>query len=369
MKVLILTLTAGNGHILPAKAMNAYFENIGINSTVLDTYYYINKLLGDTINKGYLFTIKRAKPAYKRAYRQLEKRRNNSYTISATRFTNLILAQKLRKFMDVYNPDVIVCTHIFAGIIVDVMKQLKEISAKTVGILTDYTIHPYWEEALRFDYFVVPNEYITLKAKKKGFDNHQILPLGIPIHPKFNSEIDKVEMRKELGLDINKKTVLLMSGSMGHGHIEKIVKELDDAEIDMQVISVCGNNKRAKEKIDSIQFRKTILNFGYSNEIEKLMSAADCIITKPGGATTSEALAKRLPIIICNPIPGQEDRNTEFLLNNGAAMSVTKTFPLDEILNQLFDNPNRLDIMRQSIETIRKPNSTADICEFVKGLK
>jgi len=76
-----------------------------------------------------------------------------------------------------------------------------------------------------------------------------------------------------------------------------------------------------------------------------------------------------LPIIICNPIPGQEDRNTEFLLNNGAAMAVTKTFPLDEILNQLFDNPKRLEIMKQAIETIRKPNSTADICEFVKGLK
>jgi UDP-N-acetylglucosamine:LPS N-acetylglucosamine transferase len=366
MKVLILTVTAGQGHNMTAKAISDHLESIGVHSIVLDTYYYINKLLGSTVSKGYLVSVN-AKSAYKHAYRRLEQRKKNSYKISASRVTNVILAQRLRKFLDFYDPDIIVCTHIFAGMIVDVMKQLKETNAKTIGILTDYTIHPYWEETLRFDYFVVPNEYITIKAKKKGFEDDQILPLGIPILPKFANELSKEEIREKLGLDINKRTILLMGGSMGYGHIEKIVDQMEESKLDFQIISVCGNNKTTKKNIDNKKLSKKILNFGFTDNIDELMTASDCIITKPGGITTSEALVKRLPMIITNPIPGHEDRNTEFLLNHGAAMSITPTFPLDEILNQLFTNPIRINQMKESIETIRKPNSTIDICEFVKS--
>lgn len=367
MKVLILTITAGQGHNTTAKAISTHLENMGIQSIVLDTYYYINKLLGNTVSKGYLVSVN-ARMAYKKAYRRLEKRKKNSYKISASRVTNVFLAQKLRKFIDIYDPDVIICTHIFAGMIVDVMKQLKETRAKTIGILTDYTIHPYWEETLRFDYIIIPNEYLTIKAKKKGFYDNQILPFGIPILPKFNEKLSKPDICKKLNLENNKNTVLLMSGSMGYGHIEKIVEEIDKSDIDLQIISVCGNNKDTKKIIDNKKMRKKLINYGFADNIDELMTVSDCIITKPGGITTSEALAKQLPMIITNPIPGHEDRNTEFLLNHGAAMSVTATFPLDEILHQIFDNPSRLKHMRQAIDTIRKPNSTADICEFVKSL-
>jgi processive 1,2-diacylglycerol beta-glucosyltransferase len=95
-----------------------------------------------------------------------------------------------------------------------------------------------------------------------------------------------------------------------------------------------------------------------------MMDASDCIITKPGGLTSSESLAKGLPMVIVNPIPGQEDRNTEFLTNNGVAMAVTSTSPIDEVLYQLFANPRRFDIMKESISLVAKPNSTRDICEF-----
>ena len=368
MKVLVLTITAGTGHNITANAISSYLEESGVESKVLDTYYYINRLLGKTVSQGYLIIVN-AKAAYKKAYRQLEKRKKNSYKSSATRLTNIFLAHKLYRFMNDYKPDVIICTHIFAGMIVDVMKQRRGIAAKTIGILTDYTIHPYWEETLRFDYIVIPNEYLISKAVKKGFKENQILPFGIPILPKFSEYISKESARAELGLDVNKNTVLLMGGSTKYGHMEKILIQLDESDIEMQIISVCGNNKEVKEKIDAMKLKKNILNFGYNKNIDRLMSAADCVITKPGGLTTSEALAKNLPMILTNPIPGQEDRNTEFLVNNGAAMAVTPTFPLDEILHQIFDNTERLEIMRSAIKSIRKPDSTAAVCEFVKSLK
>jgi processive 1,2-diacylglycerol beta-glucosyltransferase len=136
----------------------------------------------------------------------------------------------------------------------------------------------------------------------------------------------------------------------------------------MQLICVCGNNKKAKEEIDAQSFTHRVLNFGYTDKIDLLMDAADCIVTKPGGLTTSEALAKRLPMIIANPIPGHEDRNAEFLLNSGAAAMASKTARLTDVVYQLFYHPERLEQMRANIDLIRKPNAAADLITLIESL-
>lgn len=367
MKVLILSITAGGGHNSTAKALSTYFSNKGIEVQVLDTYHYLNKLLGDTVSKGYLLSISNAKLAYEKIYSKLEKRKKNANQLSATRLYNYFFIKKMKKYIDQYDPDAIICTHIFAGIIIDILKQKREIRAKTYGILTDFTFHPYWEESLHFDYIVTPNELLNRQAQAKGFTDSQILPLGIPIDPKFGEEISKTEARTRIGLETQKTTILVMGGSMGYGDMESMIEELDKVNHDFQIISICGGNKEAKETIDSKlnEFTHTIKNYGFTSDVYLLMSAADCIITKPGGLTTSEALAKRLPIIINSKIPGQENRNTIFLLNAGVAMTATEACPTEEVIYQLFSNPKRVELMRNAINIIRKPNSTEQICEFV----
>ena len=324
-------------------------------------------MLGDTVSKGYLLSVN-AKQAYRTAYSYLEKRRTNSYSLSPTRITNMAFATKMRKFIDDYDPDVVITTHIFASIILDVMKQLGDLRAKVVNVLTDFTFHPFFEESLRSDYVVIPSELLVEKAHKKGFTDDQILPFGIPIQPKFNISISREEARRRLEINTDKPIILLMSGSMGFGHIERTVTDLDNVKHDFGIITVCGSNKKAQDKIDKLHSNKLLRNYGYTNEVEVLMSACDGIVTKPGGLTTSEALAKRLPIIISTPLPGQEDRNTEFLLNHGAAMAVSPTTPLDEVIDQLFSNEPRLELMRRSIDLLRKPDSTARLCDFVADL-
>lgn len=368
MKALVLSITAGQGHNSTGKALCAYLESIGCEAEMLDTFNYVNRILGETVSRGYLIAASNAKLAYKGAYRLAEKRKKSRTDVSPTRATGSIMAKKLLKYINNYDPDVIICTHIFAGIIMDVLKAKRETRAKTIGILTDFAFHPYWEEGLNLDYVVTPNELITAQALKKGFTPSQILPIGIPIHPKFARGMAKEEARAELGLDLTKRTVLLMSGSMGYGSIEETVRKLDSVPFDFQLITVCGNNAEAKAKIDAMNTKKRILNLGYVNYVDKLMDAADCIISKPGGLTTSEAMAKRLPMIIVDPIPGQEDRNTEFLTNNGAAMAVSHTAPLDEVLYQMLADPRRIEVMRAAIDIIRKPDSTRDICEFAKKI-
>lgn len=368
MKVLVLSITAGQGHNATAKAICAYLELIGCEAEMLDTFNYVSRILGETVSKGYLITASKAKLAYKSAYRLAELRKKSKSDASPTRATGTMMAKKLLGYISDYDPDVIICTHIFAGIILDVLKEKRETRAKCIGILTDFAFHPYWEEGLNLDYVVTPNELLTAQAMKKGFSKEQILPLGIPIHPKFSKSVTKEEARARLGLDLRKRTVLLMSGSMGYGHIESTVNTLDAVPHDFQIITVCGNNAEAKARIDAMRTKKRILNFGFTDKVDLLMDASDCIITKPGGLTSSEALAKCLPMIIVNPIPGQEDRNTEFLVNNGAAMAVTATSPLDEVLYQFFVDPRRSEIMREAIKLISKPESTKDICEFSKAL-
>ena len=123
-----------------------------------------------------------------------------------------------------------------------------------------------------------------------------------------------------------------------------------------------------KNEIEEIRWNKKVIPFGFVDNVDVMMDASDLIITKPGGLTSSEFLAKKLPAIIMNPIPGQENRNTEFLVNSGAAIMVTDTFSLDEALFEMTESPKRMELLRQSVELLGKPDATKDVCEFVMSL-
>lgn len=368
MKVLILTITAGEGHNATAAAIHEALSARGVESEVLDVYQKTNRLLYGIIAKGYLTASSDLKPLYSAVYSRLEKRKSDSYRTSLTRTSQALILHRVYNHILEYKPDVIVYTHVFAGVLLDVIKEKKGLTARSVGVTTDFTMHPFWEETLRTDRVVIPNEMLIPAARRKGLAERQICPIGIPIRAAFSSARDKGEARRALGLDPDLRTLLLMGGSMGYGDLPGTLRELDGMTENFQIIVVCGNNKKAKAEIDALTMRKRILTFGYTSEIDLLMDAADCIVTKPGGLTTSEALAKRLPMIICNPIPGQEDRNSEFLLNSGAAMRISKTTRLADVIHQLFHNPERIRILQEAIDLIRKPNSTASLADLIISL-
>lgn len=366
MKALIFTVTAGQGHNQVAKVLCDNLMAVGVDALSIDAFEYITPVLKETISQGYLVSTKRLPKVYGKGYRMLEKRDQDSHDSVLVKFLNSILARKLIKFVESYEPDVIICTHVFAAIMVSHVASKLQIETKTVGIITDFTMHPYWEDA-PMDFYITASELLNNQAEKKGILKNEILPIGIPINPKFSKKMDKSEARTLLGIE-NKRTVLVMSGSMGYGKIATMVKKLDSSDLDFQIVSVCGNNERLKRRIDNMRLRHKIYNYGFSDQVDIFMDAADCIITKPGGLTTSEALAKGLPIIMANPIPGQEDRNVEFLLNNGAALKTSSTFPVDEALYHMFNNEVRLKNMRECVAFLGKPNATRDFVDFVVEL-
>ncbi len=375
MKILICSVTAGEGHNSTAKAIRDKFGEMGVEAHVLDTYKYAAPLVAKMISEGYLFVSDKASKVFSMGYSMAEKRHGGTGEVSMARLFNSQYTDEMAEFIHGYAPDAIMFTHPFAGLILDVLKQRGELSVPTVGVLTDFHFHPYWEDCRLCSYVVTPDSSLMYQAKKKGFAEDAVLPFGIPINGKFAKSQPKAAARESVGLDPAKKTVLLMGGSMGHGNMTSIVKRLDsmDAPEDIQIVSVCGNNDSLYSKIERYRKKKAkrnIQNYGFATNVDVLMDAADMIITKPGGLTTSEALAKRLPMIIANPIPGLETRNTSFLLNHGTAMAVTSTNPVEELVYSLLGNSGRgrYDSMLSCIDVLRKQNSAEDVCRFVSGI-
>ncbi len=376
MKILILTVTAGEGHNSTAKGIKTALEGMACENgeeteaVVLDTFDYLSPELAKFISEGYLFVTERAKYAYKLGYNLAEKRSRKDKP--PFNITSYAMAGDLARYINSYSFDAIVFTHPFAGILLNVLKQSGAVTVPTLGILTDFTFHPYWEDCTANDYVVTPDRLLTPQGLRKGFMEKQILPLGIPIKPEFTKKLGKAEARMKLGLSPDKLTLLLMGGSMGYGNMSENLRKLDACRLprDFQIICVCGNNREMKEEVDAAaKFSEhAILSTGFVDYISDIMDASDCIITKPGGLTTSESLVKGLPMIIVNPIPGQEERNAQFLTNTGCAMTTSKVYPIEECVYQLALSSTRIETMKSSIAEIAKPRSTADVCAFIRTL-
>jgi processive 1,2-diacylglycerol beta-glucosyltransferase len=367
MKALILSISTGQGHHATGQAIDKEFKKRGVDCETLDAYEYIEPILSHLVSRGYLLSTAYAKKISSKLYDIVVKKNKPLKKFSVPKITNTVWAKDLKEYIEESKPDVIICTHVLSSILVNIMKERNWLhpGAVTVGVVTDFTLHPLWEEARLLDYYVTPTDLLEFQMEKKGLDINKMLPIGIPIRRKFSERIDRLEARSQLGLDLHKHTILLMSGSMGYGKIDESIERLDRLDFDFQVMVVCGNNKKMYKKVKGLTTQKRFDIYGYVDNVDLMMDAADCIITKPGGITTSEAMAKGLPMIMVNPIPGHEMRNAEFMLNNGLALYATKSFPLDEAVFSLFQHPERITLLRSTIEIYARQNSAQNLCEFL----
>ncbi len=359
-KCLVLSVTAGQGHHSCGKAVCDYFNAHGVETVMIDTLRYINPLISHAVANGYLVATEYSPPLYGSMYRLAEKRRPRERGDALAKLASMILKGNLLKYINEYDPQVIVCTHVFSAYLLTTLGLSHIIK---VGIVTDFTIHPFWETT-HMDYYVTASELLNLQLIKKGISPDKALPIGIPIRDRFNQRMSRAEACAQLGIE-NKETLLMMSGSMGYGNMVRSVEKIDALSHDFQILAVCGNNADAQRRIESIPRRHDIYAYGYVDTIDVMMDAADILITKPGGLSTSEAMAKGVPIVLTTPIPGQENRNVEFLLNNGLAMMSSPTTPIDECVYQLFSEPGRLTRMREALEHYGKRNANQALFEKV----
>ena len=363
MKVLILTISAGQGHNKTARAINEYLLKCGVDVEVVDTYKYFNTPLSNLVEKGYLLSTKFTPGIYGTIYSQQEKKDHNNNKINIVDVAGKIVSKDFYEFIDEKKPDAIVATHVFAANLITKLKEENGCDAKTYGVITDFTAHPFWE-TVDLDYYVTPSSVLNNQMILKGISEEKILPFGIPIESKFSKIIEKSDARKTLGIE-DKMTVFVMTGSMGYGDVIKYVKDLDEVPYDFQIITVCGNNYSLRQEIDHLNTNKKIYNYGFVDNVDVIMDASDVIVSKPGGLTVSEALAKKLPMILIDPIPGQEERNREFLINNGLAVGVSENVSVGEAMYQLITGKKRIECMKIMAEEIGSPLSSKLLGDFI----
>ncbi len=362
-KALILSIKAGMGHHKTGMAILKYLEDNNIATTMLDTYEYITPVLSEFVDRGYLLSTKLAPKAFGRAY-EIAMKNNNPEENAFEKAFNRISLPRIRKYIEDYNPDVIISTHPFSAMMLNTLIADGSLKNRlTVGVITDFTVHPFWEKT-NLDYYVTASVLLDYQMAAKQIPKEKIISTGIPIEPKFAEKKDKQEARKDLGFS-DKPTILVIMGSMGHGKIFSRLTQLDSLNLDFQIVLVSGSNKRLFKTAKKHEWNHEVHVYGYVDNVDLLMDASDLIITKPGGLTTSEFLAKKLPAVILSPIPGQEDRNAEFLLNNGLAVKVSKLCPIDEVVYQLLENPWRLEALSEAAAMAGKPNSAKDLGDFI----
>jgi processive 1,2-diacylglycerol beta-glucosyltransferase len=210
-------------------------------------------------------------------------------------------------------------------------------------------------------------EETRVHLEKLGIPPEKITVTGIPIDPLFSETKDKEEMRVKHGLIPDRTTILVSAGGFGVGPIEHLLQSIAEMKHPAQVVALCGRNEELKKRIDKLASklsspeRVVIKPVGYTTLMDEYMSASDILLGKPGGLTTSEALAKGLVFVIVNPIPGQEERNSDHLLEQSVAIRCNNLPTLAYKLDRLLDDNERFNAMKTNALRLAKPNAAIDV--------
>ena len=362
-KVLLLYITERSGHHSAALAVKSaiLLKDPDCACLCVNAFKYIFPVAERVIHLVYLSVIKRVPKIWENMY---DNQKLFAKSENIKNWVHNIAVKKLKRLLDDFLPDAIVCTQAFpCGIVADYKKvYLSEIPL--IAVLTDFVPHSFWVYDT-VDHYIVPCDKSKDLLIEKGVPKEKIQPLGIPIDPKFAQNPDKRELFANFGLQPEIPVIMIMGGGHGLGPIKDIIKELESASRQLQLIVICGINKKLYNWINKTSFNNRILNFKFTDQIDRLMSISSLIITKPGGVTTAEALAKKLPMIICNPIPGQESRNTQILVSNKVALKLESP---DQVLSEVMSMLAESDQYARADLSFSKPNSSIHVADLILNL-
>ena len=373
-KVLLLSASAGAGHVRAAQAIEKAFKEDGNRDgrevQHLDILNYTNKVFRHLYSKAYIDLVNKLPEVPGWMYDKLDKPWKNERRRLALDKLN---TRPLVKLLRGYQPDLIVCTHFLPAEIVSWLKAKERLQSRQVIIVTDFDVHAMWLVHHYEHYFVALDE-ARAYLEVLGIPPEKITVTGIPIDPVFAKKKDKHEMRIKHGLDPDRTTILLSAGGFGVGSVDALIASLLPLQHRAQIIAVCGRNEELKTRLTKLAARtkpdSTVLlkPFGYTQEMDELMTASDVVLGKPGGLTTSEALAKGLVFVIVNPIPGQEERNSDHLLEGAVAIRCNNLPVLSYKLDKLLADPQRFSSMQINARKMGRPNAAKEIVDRISEL-
>jgi len=374
-RILLLSVSAGAGHVRAAQALEKAFKQFssdrGIESEIrhIDTLDYTNKVFRHLYSKAYIDLVNKLPEVPGWIYDKLDKPwKNERRRLALDKLNTRPFVKLLRE----YHPDIIVCTHFLPAEIVSWLKAKERLNSRQAIVVTDFDVHAMWLVHHYERYFVAVDE-ARVYLEALGIPANKITVTGIPIDPVFAQKKDQKEMRLKHGLDPGRTTILLSAGGFGVGAVEAVIDALSPLSHRVQVVAICGRNEELKLRLErSAKSRRdsnvALKPVGYTTEMDEFMSASDIVIGKPGGLTTSEALAKGLAFVIVNPIPGQEERNSDHLLEGAVGIRCNNLPTLAYKLDKLLSDPKRFSAMRRNARAMGRPNAAREIVETLEGL-
>lgn len=360
MRLLILSASAGAGHNRAAEALLAACAEYHpeVEAQWADALKYTPRLFRRFYEQSYLWMANRAPNLYGLIYK-LTGKKVRPKADRLMKSYDRVSYSRLVSFIDKARPDAVVATHFLAPNVILAHKGRGHVPIHTV--VTDYDIHPAWFNK-GVDGYCVPTDEVKVQLVRMGYPEDRVRVTGIPIHPVFSKSHGSP--RKALGLREDLPVVLFMSGGFGVGDMETAVERLSRIRREYQLVVICGKNEALRRKMARFRTAKV---HGLVKNIQVFMEASDLAITKAGGLTVSECLAKGTPMIVYSPIPGQEERNCDYLLERGAAVKAKGLDVLDYKVAELLEAPRKLGTMKEAARETARPFAARDVLRCVLG--
>ena len=367
MRVLIATVTAGAGHLQAAAALEEAWLALNPRDTVqkLDVLDFTPKFYRTFYVESYLKIIEHAPELWAHVFKKTDNPELVRKLTRGRRMLAQITTTKFARRIEEWAPEVVLCTHYLPLEIMGrvVRENGTEDSTFIVSTVTDFEAHALWMEAA-VDLYCVAAEETKARLVARGAAQDQVAVTGIPISSRFAARMNPAALRKRFGLRDDLPTLLVLSGGFGLGPVAEILNELNKLSKTVQIIVVCGRNDELRRELAMLDRCQPTHLFGFVQNMQELMAVSDLVITKPGGLTSSEALAMGKPLFILNPIPGQEAANSDFLLQNGAAMKANRMEDLPFRLEKLLGSA-RLAEMAAAAKSLGRPRAAVDVCKEV----
>lgn len=399
--LVILSVSAGAGHVRAAEALRARAAEAypGVQATHIDLMEWVPSVFRKVYADSFLYVVEKYPEIWGYLYGKTDQPpREYSKTETLRKALERLNTVRFMKLLKDLDPDQVICTHFLPAQLLSRKIRKGAFKLPVWVAVTDFDVHRLWIHERMAGYFAASDE-VAYRMASKGIDPGSIHVTGIPIMPAFSepdpgdaasgaarsagadasslgrTPLDKAECARSLGLDPARPVLALMAGGAGvgagtgGGGLEATAARLLSLPGDFQLVALAGRNERLLGDLKRLAASHPgrFFPMGFTRTIERLMKAADLAITKPGGLTSSECLAMGLPMILVNPIPGQEERNADYLLENGAALKAYDGPGLEFRVRALLSDPARLAALRSKALALGKPRAASEILERVLG--
>ena len=374
-KILITYAMYGNGHRAVAQYIEKYFKSQDPELEILaiDLLKYSMPVLGSLSQKITDFFLLKFPAGWSTIYNIFDHKISSE--IASYMSSGLFRNKRMKKVITDFNPDLTISTHFFGSSLIDLYNRKGYTKSKLITVVTDYEAHALWLKGYKQEEAIVVGDKDEVKyLVKKGVDPKIIKPIGIPIHPITSTNFNAKDSIKKYGFS-GQRPICLFFGGGGNGGVLSLpyIKSIIKANLNIDFIYVAGKNQNSKNKVDEWieEYNvKNIKTLGYVNNVPELLQMCDFVVSKPGGAQSTESLYFKKPIIMINCSGGQEVANYKYFEKNGYGRRFRFTFTFMNFMKDVSRHPKVIEKMRKNMEKNKSEKAMEELYNIAtKALK